>query len=149
MRKKIIAGLGVAATAVALWGAPAAQAQTVAAPSAVAADDSFMVWTTDLCGSADFIDYGEGAPGGGSNDDYIEVWDTCGDGHGVRAYAWLDGTYLGSKYNGNGNLQYVVWDPFGNVTAGQSVGLKICLVDGANDTTPSNCDESTRTSEDG
>jgi hypothetical protein len=149
MRQKIIAGLGAAAAAVALWGAPAAQARTVADPSAAAVDDSFTVWTTDACGSADFIDYGEGAPGGGSNDDYIEVWDTCGDTHGVRAYAWLDGTYLGSRYNGNGAWEYVVWDPFGNVTAGQSVGLKICLVDGANDTTPSKCDEMTSTSVDG
>jgi hypothetical protein len=54
-------------------------------------------------GFAQFQDYGPGAPGGGNNDDYIIVGDTCADGVGVKAWAWLDGVLLGSKYNGSGS----------------------------------------------
>ncbi|MGW5742009.1 hypothetical protein [Amycolatopsis sp. NPDC003861] len=87
---------------------------------------------------------GAGAPGGGNNDDYAVVHDYCGDGHGVL---------IGSKDNGNGLAKEpVVWDPFrayGNVYAGDAVGLKVCLVDGNGDTTPAKCASKTHTSVDG
>jgi hypothetical protein len=50
------------------------------------------------------------------------------------------------------NGSYVVWDPFkdwGNVQTGDYVGLKVCLVDGANDPTASHCDSATVRSSDG
>ena len=124
-----------------------------AAPAAATVDDGFTVYTTDGCGAVDFVDYGPGAPGGGNNDDYAVVHDYCGDGHGVKAWAWINGVYLGGKYNGSGLAGApVVWDPFkayGNVIAGDRVGLKVCLVDGDGDTTPSRCVSFTHTSVDG
>ncbi|MFC8495136.1 hypothetical protein ACFUJU_30970 [Streptomyces sp. NPDC057235] len=132
-------------------GAPVAQADTTTSSLSAAVDDSFDVSTTDYCGGADFIDYGEGAPGGGSNDDFIYIRDYCADGHGVRAWAWLDGVYLGSRYYGGGAAGggALSWDPFGNVLAGQSIGVKVCLVDGSGDTTGDNCNSHTQTSIDG
>jgi hypothetical protein len=116
---------------------------------AAAYNDTFSVTTFGCNGDPDrsaadawFRDYGPGAPGGGNNDDYIEAYDNCADGHGVRVYAWLDGTFLGSGYWGGGaNGGFAVFDPFpkGNVKGGQVVGLKVCLVDGRDDTTPFNC----------
>ena len=120
---------------------------------AAAADDTFWVTTGGACpsevnsswhGFAQFQDYGPGAPGGGNNDDYIIVGDTCADGVGVKAWAWLDGVLLGSKYNGSGSGHNVVWDPFGNVTSGHAVGLKVCATAG-NNGTPYNCSSLTRT----
>jgi hypothetical protein len=124
-----------------------------ATPAAAAYDDSFAVYTTDRCGAVNFVDYGAGAPGGGNNDDYTVVHDYCGDGHGVKAWAWLNGTLVGAKYNGSGSGGApVIWDPFkayGNIFAGDSVGLKVCLVDGDNDPTPAKCASHTHTSVDG
>jgi hypothetical protein len=121
-----------------------------ASPASAATNDSFWFSTVGLgCGFVEFVDYGPGAPGGGNNDDYVRISDECSDGHGVKAYAWLNGAYRGSAYNGNGVFSDVVWDPFGNVVAGQSVGLKVCLVDGNSDPTPFNCNEHTETSDDG
>jgi hypothetical protein len=120
-----------------------------AAPASAAIDDSFVTYTTDGCGAANFVDYGTW-PDGSTNDDYAVVHDYCSDGHGVRAYAWLDGFYLGSKYNGNGHAGApVYWDPFGNVLAGDVVGLQVCLVDGSGDTTPSKCVYAEHVSQDG
>lgn len=118
---------------------------------ATAVDDSFSVSTTGGgCGKVDFVDFGEGAPGGGSNDDYLVIHDLCSDGHGVKAWAWLNGILLGSRYNGNGLAgDPVIWDPFGNVLPGDSIGLKVCLVDGSDDPSPSSCGSLTRTSSDG
>ena len=121
--------------------AGAALAVGIAAAPAQAATDILEVQTTDWCGTVRFIDYGEGAPGGGPNDDYTEISDNCSDGHGVRAWAWLDGTALGSKYHGGGVTETVVWDPFGNVAPGGFIGLKVCLVDGADDKTGDECYE--------
>ncbi|NUT17990.1 MAG: hypothetical protein HOV77_02295 [Hamadaea sp.] len=132
----------------------------VSNPASAAYNDGFAASTTNSCGSAIFVDYGEGASGGGNNDDYVLIRDNCSDSHGVRAWAWVtehtsagDLTYpLGSKYNGNGVAGAdVVWDPFldGNVRAGDTVKLKICLVDGSGDTTGSYCGSATHTSVDG
>ena len=121
---------------------------SVAVDDAAAINDDFEVETTDSrhCGSADFDDYGPGAPGGGNNDDYIVIHDNCADGHGVRAQAWVGRDYVGSQYNGNGlEGAPVIWDPFrvyhpdGNVLPGQSVVIEVCLVDGPNDSSGSSC----------
>lgn len=125
-------------------------------------DDGFRAVTTDAggCGVAEFVDYGAGAPGGGDNDDYVVIHDYCSDGHGVKAYAWLvvattsgtQTTYLGAKYNGNGLAGTpVYWDPFpsNEVWPGETVALKVCLVDGNSDPTASKCGENRRTSQDG
>lgn len=36
-------------------------------------NDDFSVSTTDGCGRINFVDFGDGAPGGGSNDDYTVI----------------------------------------------------------------------------
>ncbi|MFE9098076.1 hypothetical protein [Streptomyces sp. NPDC007264] len=119
------------------------------AGAAAAYNDYFGVNTADGCGSVDFIDYGTW-PNGSTNDDYAVVHDTCSDGHGVKAYAWLNGSYLGSKYNGNGLAGApVYWDPFGNVLPDDEVGLKVCLVDGDADPTPFACYSASQVSVDG
>ncbi|MFJ3762106.1 hypothetical protein [Streptomyces sp. NPDC090080] len=111
--------------------------------------DGFEAHTIDNspCGGVggviDFVDYGPGAPGGGNNDDYTVIHDLCNDGHGVEGYAWLDGAYLGKHYDGNGYAgDPEVWDPFGNFKGKHLVGIKVCLVDGASDTSPSYCGSS-------
>jgi hypothetical protein len=119
------------------------------ATPAAAVDDSRNVYTYGQCGLATFVDYGPGAAGGGNNDDYVRIADLCSDGHGVKAYAWINGYYLGSGYNGNGYGSAVIWDPFGNVLPGQKIGLKVCLVDGNNDPTPFRCLSGEWTSVDG
>lgn len=120
-------------------------------------NDSFSVGTTGGgCGAVDFVDYGPGAPGGGDNDDYLVIHDYCGDGKGVRAYAWLSNdiignVYLGARNNTNGLAgAAVVWDPFkpyDNVLPGDRVGIKVCLFN--SDNTLSNCAEASRVSADG
>jgi hypothetical protein len=125
---------------------------------AAATDDQFLVSSWGCKGdsnasvaTARFVDYGPGAPGGGNNDDYLEAYDDCANGHGVRVYAWLDGEFLGSGYWGGGSNGFAIFDPFpnGEVKPGQSVGLKVCSVDGRDDTTPFNCASDTRTVTDG
>lgn len=123
-------------------------------PAQAAYNDSFTVFTlTYMCGSVEFVDYGSGGDGGGSNDDYTVVHDLCGDGFGVKAYAWKNGRYLGSRYNGNGYAgPAVIWDPFravGNIGGGDRIGLKVCLVHGSNDPGPFGCDSRTVISRDG
>jgi hypothetical protein len=123
---------------------------------AFATDNSFVVWTGTTCdnvaagftqGFGTFKDYGEGAPGGGNNDDYIIISDSCFDGDSVAAYAWENGTYLGGKVNAKGGGTNVVWDPFGNVEAGHTVGLKVCLWTSSRG--PFFCTSTTRTITDG
>jgi hypothetical protein len=119
------------------------------APGAATVDDSFDACSKYCWGYARFVDYGPGAPGGGNNDDYVRVCDFyAGDHDGVKAYAWIGNDYQGSKYNGKGAGECVVWDPFPNVKPGQTVGLKVCLVDGPNGA-PYYCDEDRQKSQDG
>jgi hypothetical protein len=146
-----------------LVGAVVAVSPLAAICAAHAAEsDTFLVETSDAdaCGGAWFMDYGPGANGGGSNDDYIEIDDYCRDHHGVKAWAWLtrSGTthYLGSAYDGHGSVRdnhaAKIWDPFrayGNVIAHDQVGVKVCLVDGSNDPTPTHCQSYTGESADG
>jgi hypothetical protein len=120
---------------------------------AAAADDSWWIESLadapcSIGGRALFVDNGEGAPGGGNNDDYIVLEDWCRNSQGVKAYAWLDGKYLGSKYWGGGWGTGTTWDPFGNVTGGQSVGMKICNTNGPSGS-PWGCVSGTRKSIDG
>ncbi|MFF4014716.1 hypothetical protein [Streptomyces sp. NPDC001843] len=144
-KSKMAKLLSVAAAAVSI-------AVQTAGPAA-AADDGHLIKTDPSpCGGQEFVDYGPGAAGGGDNDDYFLIHDYCSDGHGVKAWAWQNGTYLGGKYNGNGlNGAAVVWDPFinGNVAPGDAVGMKVCLVDGDSDPTPFDCKSYTFTSQDG
>jgi hypothetical protein len=130
-----------------LTGAMIAAASLVSAPQA-AADDSFGVGA-GACdhhdgpvGSIFFIDNGPGTPGNGeSNDDYVEIWDTCDNHHGVKGWAWRNGKLLGAKYNGTGSQKRpVIWDPFGNLKDGDYVGIKVCEVDGSGDNSPGPCD---------
>ncbi|MBP0458333.1 hypothetical protein [Streptomyces montanisoli] len=140
----------MATRAVVTTSAVAAAVMLAGTQSASASvDDSFAVATTGgKCGQVNFVDYGPGAPGGGNNDDYAVIHDYCSDGKGVRAYAWVDGKYLGAKNNTSGlKGNPVVWDPFGNVKSGSSVGLKVCLFNTSN--TLSNCASYTKTRVDG
>ena len=79
------------------------------------------------------------------------IHDYCADGHGVMVWAsWDNIGYWFHQYNGNGLAGApVVWDPFGNVKAGQTVELEVCLVDGPADPTPSRCGEASHRSADG
>jgi hypothetical protein len=80
-----------------LSAAVASSAAVVAVASPALAIDSFGVETAisgpngcpfAASGHASFVDNGPGAPGGGNNDDYIVIDDTCSDGWSVAAYAW-------------------------------------------------------------
>lgn len=120
-----------------------------ASPASAAVNDDFSASTTDGCGVANFDDNGTW-PDGSTNDDFVVVHDYCADGHGVKAYAWLNFASLGSKYNGLGYAgPPVYWDPFGNVRAGDFIELMVCLVDGPSDPTPDKCGYASRTSADG
>jgi hypothetical protein len=126
-------------------------------------DDSFSVGSDSSIpkcitggGYNMFVDHGPGAPGGGSNDDYVEIEDSCENGHGVKAWVWLNGVCLegchGQYYGYGAWSGPMVWDPFkpyGNVRRGDVVGLKICNVDGDRDKTPTGCDTDQRESLDG
>lgn len=145
VRKILLTFVAVVATTVAM-----------SSPAVAAVNDSFSVSTTSGgCGATDFVDYGPGAPGGGNNDDYLVIHDYCSDSHGVRGYAWKNGVFFGSRYNGNGLAGApVVFDPFThaggtNVVGGDLITIQACLVDGANDTTPFRCDDRSNFSADG
>jgi hypothetical protein len=147
----LVAALTVVLSTMVVFVHPHAASATV--------DDGFAVASlSNKCfegGLATYVDYGEGLPGGGKNDDYITITDECKDNHGVKAWAWLNGTCLEGchgVYNGSGAGKVtLVWDPFpnGNVREGDSVGLKICSVDGDTDPTPTGCDSGTIWSVDG
>ncbi|WP_433124880.1 hypothetical protein ACQPWW_20945 [Micromonospora sp. CA-240977] len=130
---------------------PVAAALTVVlaqANPAAAGNDDFEVWTNydryGFAGIVRFVDYGPGAPGGGNNDDYLEIYDNHPDGHGVQVWAWLHGKYLDTKYHGAGSTNNPVYfDPYAifpkNVAAGERIGVKICLVDGINNLIEDSC----------
>ncbi|HEX6684513.1 MAG TPA: hypothetical protein VF062_17045 [Candidatus Limnocylindrales bacterium] len=112
-----------------------------ASPASAAYNDDFTVptLTPGNCGSspagyAYFIDWGEGGLADPAwNDDYIVLRDTCRDGDGIIAFAFLNSEFLGERYNGKGFDGFVVWDPFaavGNVDANQNVSIRVCSVNG-------------------
>ncbi|MEU6021231.1 hypothetical protein [Micromonospora sp. NPDC047134] len=120
---------------------------------AAAANDDHYVTTWDSfkgcqAGRLDFVDYGEGAPGGGMNDDYFIVRDTCANGDGVLAYVYLNGVQRGTKYNGGGSGTSIIWDPV-QVYAGDEVRMVICEANGPSDYQGYNCQPSTFRSIDG
>lgn len=132
-----LAAAAIASIAASALAAPAA-AQTITEGSGdepvdgpgVMVDDSFAVTTLDWCGYGEFVDYGEGKPGGGKNDDYIRIADNCADGYSIRAQVWVDDVSQGVRINDNGYWgEDVIWDPFPNVKPGQVVELEICLTD--------------------
>jgi hypothetical protein len=138
-----VTAVGLAGTAVLTFGTPAA----------AAASDTKAIATTSNCPEDDYLpyegfvqfqDYGEGAEGGGNNDDYLIVGDSCPNGDGVKAWAWVDGVAKGSMYNGNGAYTNKIWDPLGNLPDGASLGMKICSVSG-NNGTPYHCNSITFT----
>lgn len=139
---------------------PVAAAMTVVlaqANPAAARDDSFPLSVKEYKGHfggyVNFVDYGPGAPGGGDNDDYLEIYDEVPDGHGVQVWAWLNGKYLDSKYHGGGAYNKVYFDPYSifpnNVAAGENIGLTICLVDGKDNPIDKTCESITVKSTDG
>lgn len=96
--------------------------------------------TTNGAGSVWFESYGE----------HVTVNDWRADGHGVKAWIYElrrgqggQDTYhlVDSVYNGKG---YHAGPQHANlsITDGHSVKLKVCLVDGSHDTSPSKCDTS-------
>lgn len=100
-------------------------------------------------GRIEFIDYGEGAPGGGMNDDYFVVTDTCANAKGVRARVWVNGVLVGgSKYNGGGSGSSVIWDP-AQIYANDVVKMEICAANGPSDYSGLPCDDTTFRSVDG
>ena len=97
-------------------------------------DDSKTVWTTDRCGSFEFVDYGEGEPGGGPDDDYMLVRDHCDDGFHVRGDVWVGWSWYGVAYQRGGpSAAPLYWDPFAEeedeLVAGSRFGFPVCLVD--------------------
>lgn len=70
-------------------------------------------------------------------DDIFYVWDTYPDGHGVLGTLYSAGSVVAAKYNGRGADRYETFAY--NVREGVKYVMRVCLVDGAHDTTPSGC----------
>ncbi|MEU5566334.1 hypothetical protein [Micromonospora musae] len=119
-------------------------------PAAAANDDHYVSNWSGNCqaGRLDFVDHGEGAPGGGTNDDYFVVRDTCANGDGVKARVYLNGVVMGSKYNGGGSGTSIIWDPF-QVYENDVVKMEICEANGPTDYLGFNCNDTTFRSIDG
>jgi hypothetical protein len=104
-----------------------AGALAVPASASAATDDSFTkctdTWACD--GRVRFVDYGEGKPGGGKNDDYIVCEDNFSY-YTIGCWVWLDGNLQGGVESGGDGA--VVWEPKAgwNVKKGQYVGIKVC-----------------------
>ncbi|MEH1163765.1 hypothetical protein V6V47_00095 [Micromonospora sp. CPCC 205539] len=122
-------------------------------PASAAVNDDHAVTAWDAgnscqAGILNFVDYGEGAPGGGMNDDYFVLRDTCGNNDGVMALVYVDDVLKGYKYNGGGSGSSVIWDPT-QVYANDVVRMEICGADGPDDTRGSYCRSTTFRSVDG
>lgn len=116
-----------------------------ALPAAAATNDSFVVYTGESPGCAEyggaqFVDHGDVF-----GDDYVGVFDTCRDGVGVKAWVWINGRLIGAQRNGSGGEVYF---DIPNVKAKDSVGIKVCAQNGPNGT-PFACGSRTRKSVDG
>ena len=139
---KLPIAFAVAAGALVATGSPAAAAND---------DHSVTTWDSyNSCqaGRLDFVDYGEGAAGGGMNDDYFVVRDTCANGDGVLARVYLNDVLMGTKYNGGGSGTSIIWDPF-QVYANDVVRMGICEANGSTDYGGYNCSYTTFRSIDG
>jgi hypothetical protein len=119
-----------------------AQDTTVDASPAPSSPHALTVTTTDGCGRIEFVNFSPGAPI--PNPNYLVVHNLCGDAHGIRAWAWLNGAPLGTKFIGLANTP-TIWAPFppGSLPPGSAIGLKICLSDGPD---ASRCGSLTRAS---
>ncbi|MCF0092895.1 hypothetical protein [Micromonospora sp. MH99] len=120
--------------------------------SAAGNDDHYVTYWDDytMCqaGRLDFVDYGEGAPGGGMNDDYFVVKDTCANGDGVLGRVYVNGVLRDTKYNGGGSGSSVIWDP-AQVYANDVVRMEICGANGPTDYLGYSCNYTTFQSIDG
>ncbi|MEU7841375.1 hypothetical protein AB0B39_10415 [Micromonospora sp. NPDC049114] len=124
-----------------------------ASPASAAGNDDHDVTYWDdyaMCegGRLDFVDYGEGAPGGGMNDDYFVVRDTCANGDGVLGRVYVNGVLRGTRYNGGGSGSSVIWDP-AQVYANDVVRMEICGANGPQDYSGYSCASNTFRSIDG
>ncbi|MGV9213964.1 hypothetical protein ACTFTM_19080 [Micromonospora sp. RB23] len=99
-------------------------------------------------GRLDFVDYGEGAPGGGMNDDYSIVRDTCANGDGVLGRVYRNGVLIDTRYNGGGSGRSMIWDPV-QVYANDVVRMEICGANGPEDYLGYSCNYTTFRSIDG
>jgi hypothetical protein len=116
------------------------------ARASAAVNESYEHFNSDRCASIEFVD--SGTMDGRTNDDFYLIHDYCADSHGVRAYVkgiQLDefgnpDSFSTSRYSGNGLAgPPLAWDPVGNLIPGEFVETRVCLVDGASDTTPFRC----------
>ena len=124
---RILAAVAVAVAAVLVPVGPASAAEH---------DDGFTVWSTDRCGSAQFVDHGPGEPGSGGNDDYVLVRDHCDDGYEVKVDGWLGWSWLGAQYVEEPAAGAVFWDPFaeyGDLYRGDRFNLGVCQYDRSQD----------------
>ena len=96
------------------------------------------VSTTNGAGSVWFEDYGE----------HVTVNDWRADGHGVKAWIYelrrgpggQDHYYFfDSVYNGKGYHAGPAYKNLADIDEGTWVQLRVCLVDGSSDKTPSKC----------
>jgi hypothetical protein len=74
--------------------------------------------------------------------DHFRVWDYHADGHGVRGYlqqAYGSWQQVYSSYNGGGAGTYSEFTR--DVVSGSSYRMKVCLVDGVEDTSPGPCSD--------
>jgi hypothetical protein len=130
LRRVAVAAIGTVALTVGL----------VVVPESPASASNFEVKTPGGTGSIEFIDYGPGRPGGGSNDDYFLIHDYSPDHHGVMAWLWVDGDGMGAVYNGRGYAGApVLWDPYQfDSNWPFIVEVQVCNIDGPNGK-PFNC----------
>ncbi|MCO1594491.1 hypothetical protein M8C17_04870 [Micromonospora sp. RHAY321] len=140
---KLSMAFAVGAAALLATGSPAAAAYN---------DDHYVtLWDDNAscqAGRLDFVDYGEGAPGGGMNDDYFVVRDTCANGDGVLGRVYVNGVLIDTQYNGGGSGSSIIWDP-AQVYANDVVRMDICGANGPEDYLGYSCTPTTFRSQDG
>lgn len=104
----------------------------IATSASAAVDDSFTVYTSDHCASAQFVDYGTWKDGS-TRDDFFILHDLCGDGHGTSMDILIDGSDNYQVYNGNGVAGApVYWDGTDNLYM-DDIEIWVCTVDGPRD----------------
>jgi len=125
-RSFIATAIAAAATALAVLGTG----------GAAQADDSviyvYEVGGNDHAGEMQHVDDG----------DEFRIYDLAADGHGVRGTLLnADFVSLKSSYNGNGSdAPWANYTHFAyNILSGKTYYMRICIVDGASDTTPLKC----------
>lgn len=111
----------------------AAAGLAVAIPSSAQAADSWLFIPSDheygLYEPASMMHFDNG-------DEFI-IWDKYADGHGVLGSVYFNGSAVAAKYNGLGANRSVSFTY--NILEGKKYEMRLCLVDGASDPTPSRC----------